>query len=72
MENLEGWRYEMKFNTRGRVSTIVRRPVDVSLADLDEVMEARDSGLISPRDWTHLLDFLFGATAERYARGARH
>ena len=58
--NLEGWRYEQRFNARARVTEIVRRPVEVNLAELDRVLDARDSGVLTDREWRHLLslDFL--------------
>jgi len=59
--NLEGWRYEQKFNARARVTEIVRRPVPVNLAELDLILDARDEGRLSQLEWRQLLalDFLF-------------
>jgi hypothetical protein len=58
--NLEGWRYQEQFNARARVTEILRRPVEVDLADLDPVLDARDGGRISVDEWKQLLalDFL--------------
>jgi outer membrane murein-binding lipoprotein Lpp len=62
--NLEGWRYEQRFNARARLTEIVRRPVEVNLAELDTVLDARDSGRLSDSEWKQLLalDFLFRGT----------
>jgi len=62
--NLEGWRYERRFNARARVTEIVRRPTEVNLADLDPVLDARDAGRLSESEWKQLLalDFLFKGT----------
>ena len=59
--NLEGWRYEQKFNARARITEILRRPVEIDLAELDPVLDARDSGRLTEREWKQLLvlDFLF-------------
>jgi chromosome segregation ATPase len=67
--NLEGWRYEQRFNARARVLDIIRRPVEVNLADLDLVVDARASGTLTDQEWTQLLalDFLLKG---RVGRGA--
>jgi hypothetical protein len=59
--NLEGWRYEQQFNARARVTDIIRRPVEVNLAELEPVLDARDDGRLDENEWKHLLalDFLF-------------
>lgn len=59
--NLEGWRYEQQFNARARITQILRRPVEVDLADLEPVLDARDGGRLTEREWKQLLalDFLF-------------
>ena len=59
--NLEGWRYQERFNARGHVTEIVRRPVAIDMADLDPVLDARDDERLSPEEWKQLLglDFLF-------------
>jgi hypothetical protein len=59
--NLEGWRYEQKFNALSRVTEILRRPALVQIADLDPVLDARDERRLSPAEWKQLivLDFLF-------------
>jgi hypothetical protein len=67
--NLEGWRYEQKFNARGRVSEILRRPVAVNLAELDVLLDAREDGRLLPEEWKQLLalDFLFRGRLGRSA-----
>jgi hypothetical protein len=59
--NLEGWRYEQKFNALSRVTEILRKPALVQIADIDPVLDARDEGRLSPTEWKQLvvLDFLF-------------
>jgi hypothetical protein len=59
--NLDGWRYEQQFNARARITQILRRPVEVDLADLEPVLDARDGGRLTEREWKQLLalDFLF-------------
>lgn len=67
--NLEGWRYAQRFNARARVLDIIRRPVEVNLADLDAVGDARAGGTLTDEEWTQLLalDFLLKG---RVGRGA--
>jgi hypothetical protein len=67
--NLEGWRYEQRFNAMGRVSEIVRRPEPVYMGELDTVLDARDEGRLSADEWKQLLalDFLFKG---RFGRSA--
>jgi len=63
--NLEGWRYEQKFNARSRVAAILRRPQDLQVADLDPILDAREEGRLSQEEWKQLLalDFLFKGKA---------
>jgi hypothetical protein len=56
VSNLEGWRYEMKFNAIGRVAQLVRRPVAVSVGHIDAVEDAFERGEITEREWDALLE----------------
>jgi chromosome segregation ATPase len=59
--NLEEWRYERRFNARARLTEIVREPVEVNLADLEAVLDARDQDRVTDKEWKQLLalDILF-------------
>lgn len=58
--NLEGWRYQARFNVRARATEIIRRPVEINLADLETALDARDRGVLTDDEWKQLLslDFL--------------
>src|SRR5437667_9058834 len=70
--NLEGWRYQERFNARGRVTELVRRPVHVNLAELDPVIDAPDDGRLPSTEWQQLLalDFLFKGQLGRGSEAA--
>ncbi|MFN0093632.1 MAG: hypothetical protein ACKVVT_02505 [Dehalococcoidia bacterium] len=54
LANLEGWRYEMKFNVISHLWDMVRKPVRVAVYDIDAVIDARDAGKLSDDDWQQL------------------
>ena len=61
--NLEGSDYERRFHAVSRLAQYFRRPREVSIGDVDLIIEARDAGQLSQRDIEQLaaLDFLVRA-----------
>lgn len=59
--NLEGWQYEVKFKPKNRITDVIRRPVELTLGDLDAVLDRRDDGTLTDPEWEQLkaLDYLF-------------
>ncbi len=59
--NLEGYDYERRFHAQSRIASDLRKPVLLHLGDVEEVMDARDSGALSKAEVEQLsaLDFLF-------------
>ena len=65
--NIEGWQYEARYHAASRVTEFLRRPVELKAGGLDQVLDAREDGLISRNEWQqlHALDFLFYGRAGR-------
>lgn len=61
--NLEGSDYERRFNAASRLGRPYRRPRVLVIGDVEEILEARDSGTLTDADMTQLaaLDFLVRA-----------
>jgi hypothetical protein len=61
--NLQGRLYESEFHALNRITGLYRKPETVTLADLDEVLDARDAGTISQHEFEQLqsFDFIFRA-----------
>jgi hypothetical protein len=59
--NLEGWRYEWKFNPSSRIAPLIRGGKRVGLTDLGAAIDALEDGAISPEEWAELgdLDAIF-------------
>lgn len=69
LSNLEGWRYQSQFNVMSHLWDIVRKPVQLGVFDIEEVVAAKDAGKLTADDWRHLkaLDAIYLA---RQGRGA--
>jgi hypothetical protein len=61
--NVEGQLFELGFHAVNRMTLLYRKPVELTLADLDEVLDARDAGVISQHEFRRLqaADFVFRA-----------